>query len=572
MGRTGSTKNSILGLIAKKERTLSEISEELSLSPSTVSQHLHELEASTVSQHLHELEADGAIVQIDNPHVRKWKYYKLMDNIDNVSTASTGKNMPNNKTLLYYGGGIVVIAAIALLVLSMQNTGGIALQGYVHVPISLTDPPHVPSGTTALMINYSSVQAHLSNAANSSGWISSNASGSINLLSLLNVSQTIGNVSLPANATINMIRFKITSAVIEINGTMYNVTVPSSQVTARIDSTAIVNGSVGILLDLSPTVATIFTQNSTIFVMVPSLKAVVVPQGNVNLRVGERKNLSANESETLRSSRAMINLTNASFSLNGNTTSFSVTVKNSGNRSVQIRHILIYGNESATITAGIGTAEHGQSNSSNVNASASQQRRPQINERLDGSQGGEGGNHSAVVLDMNSGDANGSVGVNENSSAHSVVSINGSGISGNASTGSESHSGEGSSGNASAQGESHDSLNITAESGHVNESSSAHEGENHMNATAVVRTIEILRTINFVVQGNSSALALPFADSEFDQNGYTLAANSSATFTFNGIMSTGAGNIKITPIAGESYMVVVTGEEGASASLNVTAG
>ncbi|MDE1850678.1 MAG: winged helix-turn-helix transcriptional regulator, partial [Candidatus Micrarchaeota archaeon] len=45
MGRTGSTKNAILGMISKKERTLSEISEELGLSPSTVSQHLHELEA-----------------------------------------------------------------------------------------------------------------------------------------------------------------------------------------------------------------------------------------------------------------------------------------------------------------------------------------------------------------------------------------------------------------------------------------------------------------------------------------------------------------------------------------------
>jgi len=553
MGRTGSTKNTILGLIAKRERTLSEISEELGLSPSTV------------SQHLHELEADGAIKAIENTHIRKWKYYGLTED---VITASKGKNMPNNKTLLYYGGGVIVIAAIALLVLSMQNAAGGSLQGYLNVPISLTDPPHVPAGTTALTINYSSVEAHLSNSANSSGWISSNASGRINLISLLNVSQTIGNVSLPANSLINMVRFEIKSAVIVINGTTYNVTVPSSQVTAHIESGAALNESAGILMDLSPTVATIFTQNSTIFVMVPSLKAVVVPQANTTERVGQRRNLSANESEALQSSKAMVNITSASFSVNGNTTSFSVTVRNSGNQSVEIRHIMIYGNESATITAGIGIAQHGESNGSNGSSSASQQRRPQLNAKLDGV--GEGSHSSIAILDAGSAEVNGSTGVNASTNAHSNDSA--TGISGNTSVGSNSHASEGNSSNSSSQGESHASLNITGQLSHGNESSNAQEGENHMNTTAVVRTIEILRTINFVVQGNSSTLALPSAEGEFDQNGYAIAANSSATFAFNGTMSAGLGNIRIVPISGESYRVVVTGENDASASLNVTAG
>ncbi|MDE1828199.1 MAG: ArsR family transcriptional regulator [Candidatus Micrarchaeota archaeon] len=553
MGKTGSTKNAILGMIAKRERTLSEISEELGLSPSTV------------SQHLHELEADGAIREIENTHIRKWKYYGLPEG---AITASKGKNMTNNRTLLYYGGGIVVIAAIALLVLSAQGTAGGSLQGYLHVPISLTDPPHVPVGTTALMINYSSVEAHLSGSANSSGWISSNASGRINLLSLLNVSQTIGNVSIPRNSVINMVRFEIRSASIVINGTDYNVTVPSSQITAHIDSQEALNGSAAILLGLSPTVATIFTQNSTIFVMVPSLKAVVIPNANTTTRIGERRGLSANESDALQSSKAMVNITSASFGVSGNETTLFITVKNNGNQSVKIMHILIYGNESAVITAETSVARNGEDNSSNNSSSAaSQQRRPQVNARLDGVNGED--NHSATsVLGAGSANANGSAAVNASIEDHSQT--NKTQVSANASAESDSQSGGDS--NASSQGETRGSLNITEHSASSNQSSDAHEGENHMNTTAVVRTIEILRTVNFVVQSNSSALALPSSEGEFDQNGYVIAANSSATFTFNGVMSAGQGSIKILPIAGQPYRIVVTGENDASASLNVTAG
>ncbi|MDE1850984.1 MAG: ArsR family transcriptional regulator, partial [Candidatus Micrarchaeota archaeon] len=550
MGRTGSTKNAILGMISKKERTLSEISEELGLSPSTV------------SQHLHELEADGAIREIENTHMRKWKYYGLAEG---AITASKGKNMPNNRTLLYYGGGVAVVAAIALLVLSMQSAAGGGLRGYLHVPISLTDPPHVPVGTTALVINYSSVEAHLSNAGNSSGWIGSNASGSINLISLLNVSQTIGNVSLPGNSMINMVRFEIKSAKIVINGTTYSVTVPSSQVTAHLDSNQAVNGSVGILLDLSPTVATIFTQNSTIFVMVPSLKAVVVPQSNTTAKVGERRSISRNESDALESAKAMINLTDASFSVSGNTTSFSVTVKNMGNQSVQIKHILVYGNESAMITTRAETSSHAQSN---VSANAiGQQRMPQVDAKLDGGDAGKGSSHASVVLDTGTGN------ISTTSEGHGNISVNASGASVGASSESQTHASENSSENESARTESsHASANVTEEMGRGNQTSSEHEGENAMNTTVVVRTIEMLRTINFIVQSNSSTLALPFAEGEFDQNGYSLAANSSVTFTFNGTMSVGEGNIKITPIVGQPYRIVVTGEQDASASLNVTAG
>lgn len=55
-------------ILSGRSRTLTDISQELALAPSTI------------SQHLVELRWIGAIVQVENSHVRKWKYYKIAPN------------------------------------------------------------------------------------------------------------------------------------------------------------------------------------------------------------------------------------------------------------------------------------------------------------------------------------------------------------------------------------------------------------------------------------------------------------------------------------------------------------
>jgi DNA-binding transcriptional ArsR family regulator len=65
MGKIWETKKEILKLLTTRAKTLTDISRALGLRPSTVSQHLKELK--TV----------GAIEQVDNPYVKKWKYYKV---------------------------------------------------------------------------------------------------------------------------------------------------------------------------------------------------------------------------------------------------------------------------------------------------------------------------------------------------------------------------------------------------------------------------------------------------------------------------------------------------------------
>jgi len=69
MSKPMKTKKAILRLLSDRSKTLTDISEELELAPSTVSQHLVELKTL------------GAIHQIENTHVRKWKYYTVSPKI-----------------------------------------------------------------------------------------------------------------------------------------------------------------------------------------------------------------------------------------------------------------------------------------------------------------------------------------------------------------------------------------------------------------------------------------------------------------------------------------------------------
>lgn len=73
MGKCNGTKTVILGLLETRPKTLTELSRELGLAPSTVSQHLKELVWM------------GAARRIENEHVKKWKYYQKVSDITRSS-------------------------------------------------------------------------------------------------------------------------------------------------------------------------------------------------------------------------------------------------------------------------------------------------------------------------------------------------------------------------------------------------------------------------------------------------------------------------------------------------------
>ncbi|MGC8538972.1 MAG: hypothetical protein ACP5MK_03845, partial [Candidatus Micrarchaeia archaeon] len=71
------------------------------------------------------------------------------------------------------------------------------------------------------------------------------------------------------------------------------------------------------------------------------------------------------------------------------------------------------------------------------------------------------------------------------------------------------------------------------------------------------------------------SLVLPFsqldAEDEYYGGGYVLGAGNTITLSFNGEMTLGNSDVVLTFENGQTYRLVIGGEHGAHASINVTA-
>lgn len=345
--KQGATKEEIIRLISQGDNTLSAICKKLDLAPSTVSKHIQDLEDS------------GIITQRDTPF-RKWKYYDL--------NPSMNVEMVRRKGITLSKGLIVSCFVIAGLLTVFYASGAFGSSaGASYIPISLTDPPHVPQGTQSLYINYSSLSVEVKNG-HSSSWLDLNSSGRLDLMTLINESEVIGLANIKPNSTVEAIRFNITSSSITIDNATYDVYVPTQQVLADIGNGMIKNASSGILLDFEPTVAVIGGQNATEFVLVPMLKAAVAQNSGAVVRnasvVGIHLVTPFIGGKMFPPSIINATVTGATLSTSGNYISFSATVKNGGMDNLTIVSMALE-NSSAqqngkfVMTAGNGNAGFG---------------------------------------------------------------------------------------------------------------------------------------------------------------------------------------------------------------------
>ena len=480
MTKTWETKKKILRLISKKPQTAMEISRELGLAPSTV------------SEHIGALEEVGAIRQKENPFVRKWKYYEIRNGFD-INRMESGPVINTVPKIAVTFA--IVLGLIALLAFGVPGIAS-AFAGGNQVAFQLTDPPQVPNGTSALTISYSSIQAHVSGNSNSS-WISGTGSGTLNLMSLINSSQVIGTGKIPVNSSVDMIRFSIDSAKITINGTTYNVSVPSSQFTMQVTGSGKVNGTSSILIDLSPVVVSIYSSNTTTFVLVPSAKVVMVGSSRVMANIGEKATLDHDMMDRLQSASKNLSITAATLSSAANSTTLSVTVQNKGNAAQVIGQVILFGMPSVETSA-------------NAIWVSNQDGRDQMQGNV--SPGMMGGDEPGM-----GGPRMGVGPVGRMLSDHPVL---------------------------------------------------------ERILTDVKARMMLLRSLNFAVEQNGTLVSPSGASMGgpelYKMTGYTLAAGSSATFTFNGPLLAEGGHVMVTPVAGSSYKIVVMGN-GAFTTANISA-
>ena len=499
-----------------------------------------------------------------------------------------------SSTVKYAAAAVVIVIIAALIVISytgvksVKSASGV---GTTSLAFQLTDPPFVPLGTQALVVDYSSIKVHEIGSNGTATWVNSSQSGSVDLMSLVNLTQTIAELQVSTNSVINQAEFNITSASITVNGTTYPVSVPEPLITANVTGSTSINSTAtpSIIVDMSPTVLSIYTSNSTLFVMVPSVRAVIVPGINHGvIRVGAKANLTATDRDYLGRVRPNITITNAQLSENNNYTTISVTVKDNSNASATLQNMLLFGipsvrvfpyaNATASSNSTIGVQPQAPVMSVGVNSTLST-----YNNRgyaSNGSQSSAGGyNHLSVVIN------GGVVNVSSNGSLETSTRV---------------------------------------------EQSASSEAEINQGLF-----IERFRVLNFRILSNGT-LALPFeggigrsgrcinpvaatsanasvgggaasANSStyvnisiyclpYNQSGYTLQPGQSVTLTFNGIISFGGEcSYPIRPVPleaspqlvhlpisvycpitagvvpGSTYRIVVIGERGAHATANVTA-
>jgi hypothetical protein len=127
----------------------------------------------------------------------------------------------------------------------------------------LTDPPNVPRGTTQLNVTYSSIQLHVVASDGSSNWVAAQKSGRVNLLSLVNMTQTIATLSLPTGSTVDKLQFEISAAEAKVSDKVYPVTMLSDNLLVSLRETKLNGTKTGALIDLRPTLVQINAMNST---------------------------------------------------------------------------------------------------------------------------------------------------------------------------------------------------------------------------------------------------------------------------------------------------------------------
>jgi hypothetical protein len=227
------------------------------------------------------------------------------------------------------------------------------VSGQTNFLVMLTDPPNVPTGTTKLNVTYSNIQLHVVAGDGTANWVASQESGKVDLLSLVNVKQTIANLNLPVGSIVDKLQFKISSAKATINGIIYPVTILSDQLVISLKGTKLTSTTTGALIDLRPTLMKINASDSngdivSYYILVPSATAIIEPNVNENqMHIGAKSNLDNKENEELNKeyekTKGKIVITEAAISVNGEETTLSVTLENTGDEIARIKGLEVQG-------------------------------------------------------------------------------------------------------------------------------------------------------------------------------------------------------------------------------------
>ncbi len=472
------------------------------------------------------------------------------------------------------------------------------------VVVRLTDPSLYPRGTGSINVTYSSLQLEISNGTGSE-WVRGLGQGSADLALLANSSLVIDRVVIPSGSRVKRLRLNLSSASIGINGTLYPLLMRGGEFSAAVNGAPISNSSASLFIAVSPSIITLFTLNSTLIEMLPSLTGVVLQRAQAGAALGGVVEMNASTREAVSGGIPKIEISNASVAAYGNRSRILVTVKDYSALPVVLRQLSLLGNQTAYLDAG-GIAQNQEPSiynissgtllnesaylisnvvgqlGSNATSGAAAQALSKLNlSQLSGLGGGLGSlgsgsqariaagrilNLSLPLVERYSAGLNSSqssslfrnmIGNMTNSSyAGTLAGMNLSSLRANL-------EGRISSGNFS-------NINLT---GILDLLVNANRESQAGFPRLVVERQEGFGYLSFMIESNGT-LALPSSPGELGAGGYGYAIRpgESATLTFDGRMLLSGGRVGVNIINGGRYSMLVAGENGTSAQLNVTAG
>jgi hypothetical protein len=268
----------------------------------------------------------------------------------------------SRKWTLKYGLAAVLVATVVIAVVLYTNPLSFTPNqaSGASFAVMLTDPPNVPAGTTMLNLTYSNVTLHVTYLNGTALWLPVNASGTVNLFSLINMSQTIASTTIPNGSTVDKIQFTIADVNAVVNGAMYNVTALSNTLVVSVANSQVNQTLSGVLVDFNPTLVQIQATdaNGTLvyyYVLVPSATATIIGDlSKEQIKVGTIVELGENNKAKLvhvvEEFSNNVTIASASLSVNGNVTTLSVTIKNDGNFTFRIFGLTLHGEFNATRT------------------------------------------------------------------------------------------------------------------------------------------------------------------------------------------------------------------------------
>lgn len=279
--------------------------------------------------------------------------------------ASRNNGMFGYNYLTFAAIGVIValVAGYAIFSFILPTTSNTANVATVkNFFLSLTDPATVPTGTSALYVTYSALQLSvLYNGSTSTQALP--GSGTVNVLDLQNSSIVLAATHIPNGSKVTRIKVNISSAVITVDGENSSVVIGEGTLTINLTTKNTISGRQSGLIDLVPSVTAIETVDKTVYVLTASVRAVIVP---ANVFAGQSMNVQPNGNHSYPSTPplpgAHINFSSnvslgklfnsvtptvkiiaASIVVTGNDTSFSMTVQNTGNSSVELNGIMVNG-------------------------------------------------------------------------------------------------------------------------------------------------------------------------------------------------------------------------------------